>query len=142
MENQKQIESFIQNLEIYANRKLNFPKEIAWLLDFARHGMQQAFDDAIFHAKFVVKTQEIMKRIGPGGDGFDKLSAEFKVSLEKTTTLLKTLVKEAPEETKRNFISQFLSLESASFDRLMRLFADLSWLKNWQVDGKPLPYEQ
>ena len=104
MENQKQVESFIQNLEIYANRKLSFPKEIAWLLDFARHGMQQAFDDAIFHAKFVVKTQEIMKRIGPGGDGFDKLSAEFKVSLEKTTTLLKTLVKEAPEETKRNFM--------------------------------------
>ncbi|MBI4427494.1 MAG: hypothetical protein HY562_00060 [Ignavibacteriales bacterium] len=135
------MESFIQDLQRHANRKLNFPKEIGWLLECARNGMQQVFDDVIFQAKFAVKTQDIMKRIGPTGDGFDKLSAEFGASFEKTTTLLKTLVKEAPEESKTQFVSQFLTLSDESFGQLMKLFEDLSCVKNWQIDGKPLPYE-
>jgi hypothetical protein len=32
-------------------------------------------------------------------------------------------------------------METDSFSRLMKLFSDLSWIKRWQVDGKPLPYE-
>ncbi|MBI3004898.1 MAG: hypothetical protein HYY49_05715 [Ignavibacteriales bacterium] len=142
MKEPRNIETFIHDLEVYANRKLNFPEDVAWLLECAGGGMQQVFADVIFQAKFVIKTQEIMKRIGPAGDGFDKLSAEFGASFEKTTTLLKTLVKEAPEEKKTQFVSQFLTLNDESFAQLMKLFADLSWVKNWQIDGKPLPNEE
>ena len=142
MKHSEQIESFIRDLQIYANRELNFPGDVAFLLECAGRGLQQLFDDAIFQAKFVVKTQDIMKRIGPAGDGFDKLSAEFGAGFEKTTTLLKTLVKDAPEEEKARFVSDFLTLNDESFSRLMKLFGDMSWVKNWQVDGKPLPHEQ
>ncbi|MEK6565960.1 MAG: hypothetical protein AABZ41_04560, partial [Bacteroidota bacterium] len=98
------------------------------------------FNDAIFHAKFVVKSQDVMKRIGPTGEGYDKLSTEFSASVEKASALLKTLVKEAPDEVKQQFVRMFFSMDQDSLSRLMRLFADLSWVKNWQVDGRPLPY--
>ena len=34
----------------------------------------------------------------------------------------------------------FFAMEAESFTRLMKFYSDLSWIKNWQIDGKPLPY--
>jgi ABC-type multidrug transport system fused ATPase/permease subunit len=36
----------------------------------------------------------------------------------------------------------FFTLEIEGLSRLMKLYSDLSWIKNWQIDGKPLPYER
>jgi hypothetical protein len=94
----------------------------------------------MFHAKFVVKSQEVMKRIGPTGEGYDKLSTEFSASVEKASTLLKTLVKEAPDEVKEQFVRMFFPVDQDSLSRLMKLFVDLSWVKNWQVDGRIIPF--
>ena len=33
-------------------------------------------------------------------------------------------------------------MEAEGFLRLMKLYSDLSWIKNWQIDGRPLPYER
>ena len=134
------ISEFLQKLEQYSKRKLEFPAELAGLIEAASPGRTALFNDAMFHAKFVVKSQEVMKRIGPAGEGYDKLSTEFSASVEKASTLLKTLVKEAPYEVKQQFIRMFFSMDHESLSRLMKLFADLSWVKNWQVDGRPMPY--
>ncbi len=99
------------------------------------------FEELIFQAKFLVRTQEVMKRIGPGADGFEKLSTEFQSSVQKSVDALKILIDRAPEEISRKFTNNFFTRETESFDRLMKLMFDLSWIKNWQVDGKPLPYE-
>ncbi len=133
--------TFLRDLELLAHRKLNFPRELGMLIDLARNqAMVQPLEDAIFHAKFVTKTQEVMKRIGPLGEGFDKLSTEFQSSMEKTTTLLKTIVKDSPNESKQVFVEMFFSMDQQSFSNLMSLLGDLSWVKNWQVDGRPLPF--
>ena len=140
MTNPSRISDFLRKLEQHANGKLEYPEELAGLIEAASPGRARVFDDAVFHAKFVVKVQEVMKRVGPTGEGYDKLSSEFSASVEKATALLKTLVKEAPDDFKERFIKRFLSLDQDSLSHLMKLFVDLSWIKNWQVDGKRTPY--
>ena len=140
MDLQATTRQFIDDLQRYSNRKLAYPQEVGYLLDQSTlQGLDQPFRDAIFHAKFAVKTKEIMSRIGRDGEGFGKLSTEFQNSLEKTSALLKTIVKESPEDIKRHFVTDFFSLDQASFANFMKLLEDLSWVKNWEVDGKPLP---
>ncbi len=131
---------FVEQLQEYSGRRLNFPEEIGKLVELATiQHHDELFRDAIFHAKFAVKSKEIMGRIGRDGEGFDKLSTEFQNSIEKTSALLKTIVKESPAEIKQHFVKDFFSLDQASFASFMKLLEDLSWVKNWEVDGKPLP---
>lgn len=140
MADSQRIPEFFRDLERYSKRRLEFPAEITILIEAASLGRSELFNDAIFHAKFVVKSQEIMKRIGPTGDGYDKLSAEFSASMEKASSLLKTLVKDSPDEAKQQILRAFFSMDPDAFSRLIKLFADLSWIKNWQVDGRAMPY--
>ncbi len=42
----------------------------------------------------------------------------------------------------RKLTNTFSIVDTDSFERLMKLYSDLSWIKNWQIDGKSLPYEK
>jgi hypothetical protein len=136
------IVAFVADLEMFVKRKLNYPVEVGELLQIViQTGLVGEFEDLIFQAKFLVRTQEIMKRIGPGMDGFEKLSTEFQSSVKKSINFLNMLVERAPSDVSRKLADMFTVMETDSFKRLMKLLSDLSWIKNWQVDGKPLPYE-
>lgn len=136
------IVEFVADLEMFVKRKLNYPVEVGELLQIVvQTGLVGEFEDLIFQAKFLVRTQEIMKRIGPGMDGFEKLSTEFQSSVKKSINFLNMLVERAPSDVSRKLADMFTVMETDSFNRLMKLLSDLSWIKNWQVDGKPLPYE-
>ncbi len=133
---------FLAELEKYSNRKLAFAKEVAQLLDLAwASNKQQVFEDIAFFAKFVTHANSIMKRIGRDGEGYDKLASEFQGSMEKATTLLRTLVKDSPEEIKQPSIKNFLSMDHQSLSQLIKLLEDFSWIKNWMIDGKVLPWQ-
>ncbi len=137
-----EMKDFIDELEAYAKRKLNYPVEVGELLQIVMQtGLVGEFADLIFQAKFLVRTQEIMKRIGPGMDGFEKLSIEFQSSMKKSIDFLNLLIERASSDVARKLADMFIVMETDSFSRLMKLFSDLSCIKNWQVDGKPLPYE-
>ncbi len=131
---------FLADLQSHAGRQLNFPHEVGQILELARgHRLDQVFLDAIFHAKFAVKSKEVMGRIGADGEGFDKLATEFRNSVEKTSALLRTIVKESPDEIKQHFVRDFFGMDQESFANLLKLMEDLAWVKNWEVDGKPIP---
>jgi hypothetical protein len=137
------IKNFINELEVYAKRELNYPVEVGELLQIVMQtGLASEFEDLIFQAKFLVRTQKIMRRIGPGMDGFEKLSTEFQTSMKKSIDILNMLVERVPSDIARKLTNMFVVMETGSFSRLMKLFSDLSYIKNWQVDGKPLPYEK
>ncbi|MBI5464868.1 MAG: hypothetical protein HY966_07960 [Ignavibacteriales bacterium] len=134
-------EEFLDTLERHAGRKLEFRADIAELIQWTGESMKsQLLDEAVFQAKFLVKTQEVMRRIGSGAVGFDKLSAEFAASLEKTLELLRTLVKDAPSEWHGGFEKRFLTMNQESVSDVLKLCSDLSAIKNWQLDDKPMPY--
>jgi hypothetical protein len=137
------IQEFVAKLESYAKQKLNYPAEVGELLQIVETtGMTDGFEELIFQAKFLVRTQEIMKRIGPGSEGFQKLYTEFQSGLKKSTDILKELISRTPMEIAQKFSETFMTTDTENIDRLMKLFIDLSWIKNWQIDGKPLPYRK
>ena len=137
-----EMKDFIDELEIYAKRKLNYPVEVGELLQIVMQaGLVGEFEGLIVQAKFLVRTQEIMKRIGPGMDRFEKLSTEFQSSVKKSIESLNMIVERAPSDVARKLTDTFIIMETDSFSRFMKLLSDLRWIKNWQVDGKLLPYE-
>lgn len=141
MQLRSETESFLHELEVFSNRKLLFRTEVGTLVDLAAQSKRtELLDDVIFYAKFLTKTFDIIKRIGKDGEGYDKLASEFQTTLEKASTLLKTIVKDASEEEKRHFVDLFFGMDQESLSLLLDLMRDLSWVKNWQVDGKPIPY--
>jgi hypothetical protein len=131
---------FIAELEDHSGRKMSYPTEVARLLDGARRSnVLNEFEDLIFQAKFSTRTFGIMKRIGADGEGYGKLTAEFRSSVERASTLLKELVKGYPEEDGQQFHATFLAIDQDSLSKLMDLMQDLTLVKNWIVDGNPLP---
>lgn len=134
------VEQLIDSLEQDGKGSLNHRDMLVLLLDRASEGMAQLFLDACFHAKFVVRTQEVMRRIGKDGEGFDKLSAEFQAGVERTSDLLRAMVKDATGPVKGRLTAHFLDLSPEALQRLLELCSDLSRIKNWEVDGRPLPF--
>jgi hypothetical protein len=98
--------------------------------------MMQAMEDVVFNAKFITQALNVLKRVGPGNNDTAKLSAELNQMMEKTGTLLRTIMKESPEERKQHFLSTFLSLTGESMNNFTGLLYELHWMKNYLLDQK------
>jgi len=132
---------FLASVEQHTGKTVRYPAELGRLLRIAAaRSMEQVFADMIFHATFVVKTRDVMKRIGGGAEGFDTLSAQFSEGVERVTTLIRTLIKEEPDAWKQEFSARFLSMNQDSLNSALDLLADLSLIKHWELDGRPLPF--
>jgi hypothetical protein len=135
-----EITQFLDELGKFASRDLPYKSDVGVLLHRAKETKDiKRFEDLIFLAKFVSRTFEVMRRIGPDAEGYDKLAAEFSENLQKATALARALVQDAPASERERFENSYFGLEQESFRRLLGLLGDLSWVKNWLLDGKPLP---
>jgi hypothetical protein len=136
------IAEFVAELEVFGKRKLNYPLEVGEILQIVvQTGLAGEFEELTFQAKFLTRTQDVMKQIGHEALGFEKLSTEFQSGIKKSLDVLKMLIGRAGTEITQKYSDAFFTMETESFTRLMKLYSDLSWIKNWQIDGKPLPYE-
>ncbi|MGH2567965.1 MAG: hypothetical protein ACRDGA_06460, partial [Bacteroidota bacterium] len=100
-----EIESFVRELEAYARREFAYRTEIGWFIELAwSSNRAEVLEDAAFHAKFITRSFDIMRRIGRDAEGYTKLESEFKSSTEKALTLLRTLAKDSPDEVKQHFL--------------------------------------
>ncbi len=136
------INEFIRQLETYTGKKLNYPAKLGELLLLVEQtGSINDFEELIFQAKFLVKSGEMMQRIGPGTEGFERLSTEFQTSVKNSVSRLKLLIEKAPAANTRQHFADLFSAEADGIENFMKLASDLRWIKNWQVDGMPMPYE-
>jgi len=87
----------------------------------------------MFPSKFLVNTNTVMKRIGKDAEGYGKLSYEFTENLEKASTFIRLLVKEAPDDVKKHFTSTYFGMTHGGLNSLMELLYDITWLKNWKL---------
>ena len=143
MEVRSEITDFLDELQQSSRRTFAHKREMGELIELAWSLKKtEVLEDAAFHAKFVTRAFDIMRRIGRDAEGFGKMESEFKVSSEKAMTLIRTLVKDAPDETKRQFMDKFLAPAEENLPRVMQLLAELAWIKNWMVDGKSLPWQE
>jgi hypothetical protein len=76
----------------------------------------------------------ILKRIGPGANGFDKLSQEFNAGIEKVSALIRVLITHATPSLQERFQSTYLTLSPDTLENLLALCYDLSWYKNWLLE--------
>jgi hypothetical protein len=127
----------LASLDVFSGYKLTRHNDLGLLVELAsRHSLTALLDELSFQAKFVTKTHGIMQRIGMQDDGYDKLSREFTTSIEKSTSLIKTLLPNAPVEDRQQFTSTYLTMTQESLQHLLALCYDLSWYKNWRMDQR------
>ncbi len=126
----------VDAVERHAQRPFAHRSEVALLIELAhKHNGLEMLDQLGFFAKFAHKTQGIMKRIGKDAEGYDKLSKEFADSVEKSKSLLQSLLAHADSGTSEKFQQKFLALTPAAFQNLLSFFHDLSWYKNYLIDS-------
>ena len=128
-------QAYLDAVEQSTRRTLRLRGEIAMLIEVAgERGMEPLLEDVLFRAKFISNARNILSRVGKGRDDTEKLSLEFKEQLANVGTLLRTLVKEAPEDWKSAFARKYFSLDQESMASLLVLLEELSWLKNYALD--------
>lgn len=138
-----EILKFVEKLEAYAGQKMHYPVELGVLLQCAAaSGRTQELNELCFQAKFLVRTNEIIKRIGPGGEGYEKLVSEFQLSAQKINKTIQELMKNIPEEDIARFKNIFNDTQGEGVQYFINFMIDVSWLKNWQVDGNLMPFEK
>ncbi len=136
------IDEFILRLENSTKQGLNFPLEIKIMLQIVfQTGLTNEFEELIFTSKFVIKTHELINRVGCEAEGYEKLSNEFKSAIEKTKILVKTIVDRGEDDIIENFNKKFLKQNQQLSNDILKLCKDLSVIKNWKLDGNILPYE-
>ncbi len=127
----------LEAVEQSTQHRFQYREEIVQIVELAsRSKREEVFEDILFFSKFIWNSYNVMKRIGTENDGYPKLAEEFRTSIEKMTTLLKTLVKDGPEELKENMKIAFFSISHDSMDNLLELSHDLSRMKNYSIDTK------
>ena len=128
---------YLNEVEKFAQRKFQFRHEISLLVESAAlHSQQHVLDEITFLAKFSVNASNILKREGAGKEETSKLEREFKQNLEKSSSLIRELISDIPDDERNMFISRFLSLTHEGMGNFMKLMYELSWLKNYSLDTK------
>ncbi|KAB2924589.1 MAG: hypothetical protein F9K22_06145 [Bacteroidetes bacterium] len=97
-----------------------------------QRSLPSALDDLAFSAKFLTKSFELMKRIGKGGEGYDRLEQEFAAQMEKARAAITGLTAGSPAEP--HFSATYLSMDTDALQNVMQLFHDLGWYKNYRID--------
>ncbi|MBI3195367.1 MAG: hypothetical protein HYZ34_13020 [Ignavibacteriae bacterium] len=132
---QSSVEEVISEIEKSGNRKFKFRQEVSSLLTISQEqNMSGVFDDILFFSKFLSHAYAVLNREGTTSETTRPLQQEFKTTLEKLHTLLRTLIKEADGLLKQDFVSRFLNMKPECMENLLALANELTWVKNYQLD--------
>ena len=133
----EQTQVSLNQLDEFSGHRIQNKHDLACLIEMARRTSQrQLLSDIAFSSKIVWNVHGVMKRSGPDSKGYDNLQTEFKKNIEKLVTLIKTLIREEPEEIKERFAARFLQMNQESMGAFLSLIHDLTWLKNWEIEHK------
>lgn len=126
----------LAELDQLSGGRLKRREDLGILLELGAHAdHRSALGDLGFSAKFLARAHGMMQRIGPGGEGYDRLSAEFSSHLEKVSMLLRSILRDAPDDVRSYFSTRYLSLTPEGLGGLLELCHDLGWYKNRLIDA-------
>jgi len=129
--------TYIEAVQRYSGGQLIHAGDCALLVEASeQHGLKDALADLSFTAKFLHKTFGVMNRIGAAGEGYDRLSEEFESNTVKAQSLLTSIADTMDADDRSRFTETYLALTGASFQSLLELVHDLSWVKNYTIDMK------
>ena len=125
----------LAELQSFSGGRLTRVNDLGTLLELGQDGEPSRIrGELVFLAKFISRIHGIMQRIGPGGNGYDKLLGEFNEKLESCGVLLRDLLAGAPADDRAHFVSTYLAATPESLGNYLALLYDLSWYKNWELD--------
>jgi hypothetical protein len=131
------VSHFLRVLDQMSHTAIRHRDDLGMVLEGAfRGGKRRELDELAFLGKFCTRAFGIMRRIGPRGEGYDRLAAELRSNTEKAKQLFTSLTGSLPRETQTLLASRYLAMTTEGFENLMTLLSDLSWVKNWQIDNR------
>ena len=126
----------LAELDHLSGGRLKRREDLGILLELGAHAHHRsALDDLGFIAKFLARAYGMMQRIGPGCEGYDRLSAEFSSHLEKVSMLLRSILRDTPDDVRSQFSARYLSPTPEGLGDLLELCHDLGWYKNRLIDS-------
>jgi hypothetical protein len=129
--------ALLAELEALSSGRLKRREDLGALLELAtRSSKEAALEELSFYAKFVSRSYRIIERIGRDGEGYDRLNSEFMNALERCRSLMRSIAEAAPSPTRERLESHYLQLSASSLEALLALASDLTWYKNWLLDGR------
>jgi hypothetical protein len=129
--------SLLRTLERASGGKLSRQNDLGTLLELGNgEELSAILADLSFHAKFVSHAYRLAQRIGTGAEGYDKLSHELNAGIATVTSLTRVLLAHAEEPVRQRFLTTYLETSPESLSNLLALCYDLSWYKNWMLDGE------
>lgn len=129
--------SLLSEITAASGSTLQRSMDLGTLLEIgSQHSLKNILDDLAFSAKFLIKSFDLMKKIGKGGEGYDKLETEFTSQIKKSHALILQLLEQTDAMTKTHFSGTYLSMDTIAMQNLMQLFHDLSWYKNYLIDKR------
>jgi hypothetical protein len=130
-------DSLLSELDAFSGGNIVHRADLGVLLESGRvQPERETLDELGFYAKFLHRTFGIMARIGPNGEGYERLAAEFSSSAGKARNLLSSLLSGAPPDVRGRMTATYLAMTQEGLDNLLSLCHDLSWYKNWLIDTK------
>ncbi len=129
--------SLLSTINDASGKTLKRSLDLGTLLQIAEeHSTQGLLDDLAFSSKFIIKSFELMQRIGRDGNGYEKLSAEFTAQVTGSQAVLKQLLASSDTVTQSHFSSNYLEMNTLTMQNLMQLYHDLGWYKNYKIDQR------
>ncbi len=130
------VSGFLAVLDQVSHATLGRRGDLGAVLEAAfRERRERELDELAFLGKFCARVFGIMKRIGPQGEGYDRLAGELSRNSDRARELFAVIFSGAPEETRSALSGRYLSMTADGMQNLMALLSDLSWVKNWQIDN-------
>ncbi|MGA9116383.1 MAG: hypothetical protein WB626_06385 [Bacteroidota bacterium] len=130
------VERILSELDTLSRTGLRRRADLGFLLEAAsRKGRESLLEQAGFHAKFASRAERIMKRIGPGGEGYDKLSAECAAALERVRSLVERVLEGEDTPRARALAAGLRAHTLSALASFMDLCCDLGWYKNRLLDA-------
>ncbi len=130
---------FISEIEQFTQRRLKFKLKIEYLIQLSENeDVKIIFEELIFIAKFISNTHRLLNRAGIGNFDTEKLLNEYKINIQKASSLLTEIISNAPNDVRDEFllINRFNSYKD--LENFLEFMNELSWIKNYYLDKKTI----
>jgi hypothetical protein len=133
----QQTKTLLSTINEASGKMLKRSMDLGALIEIAeQHSMQEQLNDLAFSSKFIIKSFDLMQRIGNDANGYEKLSQEFSDQIQKSQNLIKQFLDRTDAMTRAHFTGNYLEMNTLTMQNLMQLFHDLGWYKNYQIDQR------
>jgi hypothetical protein len=125
---------YLDEAERHSGRRLACRAELSAMLRAAADPADaEAFDRALFLARFWEGATGILRRTGPGADEVAKLTAELAAAVGEVAAIVARLLAAGAPAQAEHYTAKYRPADLAGMERLAVLLSDLAALKRFEL---------